>query len=195
MTRSNDSIILTPAPRSLPIVRLSDDGEHVVVLPQGDFDGPGDQPLHLPPVPKSLTDWVALLGERFRRVHRRCVATVLLLDVRTAGWSAAVPAQRCGRTAACWSAARVDFPHFPPDAVVAGSFQTRVLSPGEDPGDCPPPHDGLHFVHVLAGDGESQTIHSYFRAGGDTRPVPAADVIFDDLEAVIEQALPRLTLA
>ncbi|HEX8911284.1 MAG TPA: hypothetical protein VF796_02915 [Humisphaera sp.] len=191
-----------PSTRAVPVVRLSDDGEHVVVLdPRADAAGfaAGGVP-YLPPVPKSLTDWSALVCDRFRRAHGRCFAVVLLLELdrgRSDGvtpWAAVVPAQRCGRTAACWSVARADLPRFPDRAAVAGSFQTRALSPGEDPADCPPPHDGVHFVHTLAETpGGPQHIHCFLRAGGETRPVRADAVVFDDLAAAIAQARPRIT--
>lgn len=188
------------AARALPQLRLADNGAVVSVLPSAPT-GAGDErtaplfnPFGLPQVPKSLTDHLALLGERFHARHGRCVAAVLLLDVASRQWSWAIPAQRCARDAACWSASRADFPAFPPTALLAGSFQTRVLAEGEQPADCPPPHDGLHFVLVAGQRGEPPAIWSFVRAAGRTRHVPAADLIVDDLDAAIAQALPRLTL-
>lgn len=117
-----------------------------------------------------------------------------MLDRETRQWSSAIPAQRCAKDAACWSASRADFPDFPSAALLAGSFQTRVLADGEQPADCPPPHDGLHFVLVAGRHGAPPTIWSFIRAAGITRHVPAADLIVNDLDAAIDQALPQLTL-
>jgi hypothetical protein len=195
-----------PAVRALPQVRLADDRDVITVLPPATMAG-GDAftPFGLPQVPRSLTDWLAHLDERFHREHHRCVAAVLLLHPARASWAMAVPAQRCGREAACWSASVADFPWYPPGAVLAGSFQTRVLAPGEAPGDCPPPHDGCHFVLVLphrAGGATAASVPGaptagiwcFVRAGGVTRLVPADDVLYDDWRATIEQAMPRLRL-
>jgi hypothetical protein len=194
------------AARALPQIQLVDDGRTMRVLPPVRAAGADDDdaaapapsfaPFDFPRVPKTMTDFLALLGDRFRARHGRCVAAVLLLDAATRQWSSAIPAQRCARDAACWSASRADFPTFPRGALLAGSFQTRVLSAGESPADCPPPHDGLHFVLLLGRPGgDPPTIWCFVRAGGATRRVAAADVVVDDLDATIREALPRLTLS
>ena len=53
-------------------------------------------------------------------------------------------------------------------------------------------HDGVHFVHVISPDDHLQTVWSFVRAGGETRLVPASDVIYDDWEYAVGTALPRL---
>ncbi len=181
---------------ALPQARLSDDGPTILVLPP---QCPGSavpmfEPFGLPQLPKSLTDWLAILGERFRARHGRSIAAVLLLDTDCKQWSMVVPAQRCDRDASCWSASRKDFPDFPRNTLLAGSFQSRLLSSGEEPADCPPPHDGLHLVSIVGRKDEPPTVWCFVRAGCRTRLVRAVDLIADDWENVIVQALPRITL-
>src|SRR3954463_7176349 len=95
--------------RGPPQVRLVED-EHAVRVHLADGSvTAGFRPFGLPAVPQSLTDWCAIFCERFWAERRRCVAMVLMLDVQTRGWAMALPAQRCGRDAACWSTARADF--------------------------------------------------------------------------------------
>jgi hypothetical protein len=188
-----------PQPRALPQVRLVED-EHAVRVHLADGSVvAGFRPFGLPAVPQSLTDWTAIFCERFWADRRRCVAMVLMLDLKTRGWAMALPAQRCGRDAACWSTLRADFPQFPDTAVLCGTFQSRVLAAGEDPADAVPPVPGLHFVLSLPGTAEMQPgrVYCFVRTGaaaGSTRLVPADDVILDDWAAALEQALPRLTM-
>ena len=185
--------------RALPQVRLVED-EHAVRVHLADGTVvAGFRPFGLPAIPQSLCDWCAIFCERFWAERKRCVAMVLMLDVRTRGWAMALPAQRCGRDAACWSTARADYPQFPETAVLCGTFQSRILAPGEDPADAVPPAAGLHFVLSLPGTAEVQPgrVYCFVRtdaAAGSTRLVPAADVILDDWAAALEQALPRVTL-
>src|SRR4051794_1431908 len=185
--------------RALPQVRLVEDGDAVCVQLAGGAVVAGFRPFGLPPVPQSLTDWTAIFCERFWAERRRCVAMVLMLDLKTRGWAMALPAQRCGRDAACWSTLRADFPQFPETAVLCGAFQSRVLAAGEDPADAVPPVAGLHFVLSLPGTAEAQPgrVYCFVRtdaAAGSTRLVPADDVILDDWATALEQALPRLTM-
>lgn len=198
-TSASPNDLPPPPARALPQVRLVEDEHAVTVhLAEGSVTA-GFRPFGLPPIPQSLTDWLAIFSERFWAEQHRCVAAVLLLDIQSCGWAMALPAQRCGRDAACWSTLRSDFPQFPDTAVLCGTFQSRVLAEGEDPADAVPPIPGLHLVLSLPGTVEVQPgrVYCFVRTdavAGSTRLVPAADVIFDDWAAALEQALPRLTM-
>jgi hypothetical protein len=154
----------------------------------------GFEPFSLPQISQSLTDWCAFTTMRFWHDHQRALALLLLLDLPSRQWAAAIPAQHCSKHASCWSAAKADFPQFPPNSVLAGSYQSRILCSGEEPSDCPPPHDGLHFVQMLDSHSQAQVIWSFIRAQNQTRSVDGSSVILDDWAAAIDQAMPRLTL-
>jgi hypothetical protein len=139
-----------------------------------------------------LSDQLALFGELVHRRHARCVGVLLLLDAAH-DWTLRVPAQRCGRTAASWSVLARHVPQLGESHVLAGTYQTRVLGDGEDAADAPPPCDGVHFEHRLMPDCGS--VFSFLRAEGRIQPVPGDSVIHDDLEAALEECMPRLTLA
>jgi hypothetical protein len=181
--------------RALPQVRLLDQAQdqtvRVLSLREGDL---AFEPFPLPPVPRSVLDWLIVCGERFWRQHRRCIA-VLLLDTKTRQWALAIPAQRCGREAACWSTARGDFPSFPDSTVLCGSFQSRRLSGGDEPIDAVPPSDGVHFVHVIGHPSDPCKAHCFLRCESGTRAVAPPEVLIDDWLLMIEQAMPRLTLS
>jgi hypothetical protein len=179
--------------RALPQFTLDRDGRSTLARPApgSTLDFP---PFKLSAVPRSLADWCSHAAQRFWAERGRCLGIVLLFDVQTREWSVAIPAQRCGKTASCWSAARADFPAFPPHAVLGGSFQTRVLAGGEEPSDCPPPHDGIHLVQRAGPEPSPQPVWCLARRGGRTFTVEPEDVLFDDVELALHQATPRLTL-
>lgn len=179
--------------RALPQIVLCNDGSITMAKPAENTPF-NFKPFSLPPVPQSVTDWSALVAQRFWTDRGRCLGILLLLNVKSLQWSTAIPAQRCSPTASCWSAALADFPDFPPDTVLAGSFQTRVLSSGEEPIDCPPPSQGLHFVQSVRPDLKPQAIWSFVRVGDQTVAVDGCDVIFDDWSAALDQAMARLTI-
>jgi hypothetical protein len=193
-------------PRALTQVRLVRGAGVTIVEPSrppaevpGGGAGEGVEPFTafpMPRVPKSLADWVAIFGETFWQRHRRCAAALLLLGGAARRWGMTIPPQRCSRDSACWSTriedSSGDAAGPAGDGLLAGTFQTRVLTRGEDPADAPPPHDGLHFVHML-GEGEP-AIHCFVRAGGVCSAVSAADVLMDDWDYMLEQSLPRMQL-
>jgi hypothetical protein len=182
-----------PIPRALPQLTLDNEGPTTVAHPHR-----GSTltfvPFDLPLLPQNLTDWCAQVAQRFWIQRRRCLGLVLLLDVRTHEWTAAIPAQRCAKSASCWSAALADFTSFPPETVLGGSFQTRVLSRGEEPADCPPPHDGIHLVQRAGPEPSPHSVWCLARAGGSTFTVEPRDVLFDDVAVALEQAAPRLAV-
>jgi hypothetical protein len=180
-------------PRALPQLYLDNNGPVTVAHP-----AVGStlrfEPFNLPLMPQSMTDWCAQAAQRFWRQRQRCLGIVLLLNVRTREWTAAIPSQRCSKSASCWSAALADFPSFPPETILAGSFQTRLLGGGEEPADCPPPHDGIHLVQQAGPEPIPQPVWCLARAGGRTFDVKPHDVLFDDIDAALQQAAPRLTV-
>ncbi len=181
----------------LPQVRLVRRDKDVLVLPAAAAQGGGltaqsdFEPFPLAQLPKLLTDQLALFCELLHRRHGRCVGALLLLDGRAREWSFRIPAQRCGRTASCWSALARDVHQTSGGVLLAGTYQSRVLDGGEDVADAVPPCDGVHLVHVISP--QRQSIWTFVRAEGVTRRVPAEDVVFDDLEAALQECLPRLT--
>ena len=180
--------------RALPQVRLIRRNDKVLVAPTGESNAaPAFEPFALPKLPKCITDHIALFCERIQREHARCVGAVLLMDRKTKEWTIRLPVQRCGRTSSCWSALERDVPELTEDLFLAGSYQLRQLEPGEEPVDAPPPHDGVHFVHVIGP--KTQSIWTFLRAEGQTHRIPADVVIFDDMAAAIEEALPRLRMS
>ena len=192
-------------PRALPRLRLThrEDGFLVTAdgmapaIPPGAAVAPAFEPFRLPKMPKSMADQLVLFGDLVWRRHGRCVAVLLLMDPATRRWSFRVPAQRCGPAASCWSASAADVPRRARGGgpLLAGSYQTRLLAGGEAPGHAPPPHDGVHVVHQVgpAGGPGPQSVSVFLTAGGRMRPVAAEEVLLDDLEAGLEECLPRLT--
>ena len=180
-------------PTALPRIRLvrRDDATLVEPLLAG-AGADGCEPFRLAKLARSLANDLALFGELVWQQHRRCVGVLLLLDRRSHEWTYRVPAQRCGKGAACWSALRQDVSQVAEDHLLAGSYQTRLLAQGEESADAPPPHDGVHFVHVI--EPAPTAVWSCLRGEGHTHAVPADDVIYDDVQAALEECLPRLRL-
>lgn len=148
--------------------------------------------FELPVIPKSLTDWLALLGAEFLRRTDRCVAAVLLLHPERSEWRIGIPHQRCSHDASCWTIRPQDFPGVPHDACVGGTFQVRVLSAGERLQDAVPPTDGLHLILNMKEDG--QTIWTFLRLGEEVRSVPPRDFIQDDLDEALDKVMGRVEL-
>lgn len=183
-----------PGSPALPQVRLLRNGEDAVVAPlvpeNAGAGHPSFEPFKMTKLPRVLSDTLALLCDTVHQRHDRCMAIVLLLELGTQCWTFRVPAQRCSRTSSCWSVRRQDVADLPPDAVLAGSFQTRLLETGEEPADAVPLHDGLHLVQVL--EPERHVIWCFLRTQGRTETVPAPLVLFDDVEAWLADCRPRL---
>jgi hypothetical protein len=173
---------------SIPHARLSREGEGILIYPA--MAGNQTNAYALCRLPRSLADQLGTACQWFWQRHQRCLGILLLLEPEHHIWSVVIPAQRCSRDSACWSASRRDLPGIGPSMVLMGSFQSRMLGKGEDPADCPPPHDGLHLVMSI-GSGLPQ-VHTFLRCDGQTRPVPVSDVLFDDIEHLFEEAIGRL---
>jgi len=145
----------------------------------------GTEEFAMPPLSKSLADWLALGTNLYLQRRRRCVAVLLVFNLTTRLWGYGVPRQQAGRDAACWRMLKSDFPGMSPAVRVAGSLQIRVLSPGEEPHDVVPPFDGLHLVQVP--QQLQQTIWTFVRIDQQVNHVPAADVMHDDLEGLVSE--------
>ena len=113
------------------------------------------------------------------------------MNTRSRRWGYGFPAQRCSKTAACWSVARADFPEMEDDVYVGGSFQSRVFVRGEDPQDAVPPADGLHVVLSLRED--EHDLGVFLRADDRIRRVAVEDIIRDDWAVTLEEVRHRLT--
>ena len=176
---------------ALPQVRLIRRDDETLVVPAKLYrDSEAPEPFRLPKVPKVLTDALAIFCEEIHRRHGRCVAVLLLLESKNKEWNFRVPAQRCSRGSSCWSVLRSDVPDVPADALLAGSYQSRVIEPGESPEDAVPPSPGVHFVHAIHPD--HQGIWCFLRDDERTERVPAPHVVFDDMAAWVAEAIPRL---
>jgi hypothetical protein len=191
---SSSTSIASDDGRAFPKLKLCLKPVGVDVTPTvSPTDRPDAATVPLCQIPKSLADSLTTACLWFWRRHHRCVGIVLLLDPVRQSWTAVIPAQRSSADSACWSAARRDIPGTDPDTAIAGSFQSRVLAPGEELADCPPPHDGVHIVMSVGG--ETVGLAAFLRCGGVTRPVPPQDVLFDDLELMFLAAADRIVLA
>ncbi|MDB5358379.1 MAG: hypothetical protein JWN24_4832 [Phycisphaerales bacterium] len=187
----SDSASTVPAARALEHVRLflKDGVAHVA---PSDGTPAGTAPIPLPPIPMSLTEWLAFFGQKFLARHRRCAAALLLLDCSTGLWAMTLPAQRAGRDACCWEITGRHLPVVPPGMLVAGSFQTRVFSPGEAVADAVPPVDGVHLVHHQVG-GQFR-VDCFVCMQGAISPIPVEVLLVDDMEIALQSAMPRITL-
>lgn len=177
--------------RALPQVRLvRRDEQTLVVPPKPRPDTVQPEPFAMPKVPKVLVDGLAMYCEMLRQRHERCAGILLLLEAKRREWTFRIPAQRCSRMASCWSVLRRDVPDVPEDALLCGTFQSRVLNDGEGPADAVPPVDGAHFVMAVRAD--DRAVWSYLRCGGRTELVQPQVVLFDDLNALLEESLSRM---
>src|SRR5207249_1161278 len=187
-------------PVALPQVRITRSEDATWVSPPAAAATTGDvanealnfSQFPLVKLPKSLSDQLAAFAQQIWITHSRCVGILLLLDPCARSWSFAVPRQRAGANASCWSGLRADALGAEDHHLLAGSFQSRTLEPGEDPADAPPPHDGIHLVY--APSPQPQRIYTFLRSEGKTLLVPAQDLLFDDLQAALREYLPRLGL-
>jgi hypothetical protein len=114
------------------------------------------------------------------------------LDSRTHDWITAIPAQRCSRDASCWSTRKEDVDGLPSNQLLAGSFQCRVLSPGDELADSVPHLDGVHMVLQLTP--EHNALAVFLRMGGIVQAALVDRVFVDDWENMLRRVKSRLTL-
>src|ERR1051326_1485978 len=130
MTGDNQS---DESARSVTQIRLYE-GDHVImVTPRCEDEDPAPSSFdafELPQLPRSLSDWLLALCQRFWQQHQRCLSAVLLLDAQSHSWGTAVPMQECSRDSSHWSLRHDDVSCLPDGQLLAGSFQWRILSRG-----------------------------------------------------------------
>lgn len=155
--------------------------------------GTAADPFHLPLIARTMTDFISSTCEHIWQVNGRCMGAMLLFDVVSRHWSFHVPNQRAGRGASSWVASPEDLAGLPESAVIAGTFQSRVLEPNESPVDAvPPAFAGIHMVQVI--DGKRRTVWCFATIRGVTKRVDASDVILDELSLVLRECDRRLDL-
>src|SRR5882724_5266700 len=173
----------TPAqPDPIDLVRLTRSENRFLVHPPAHLRLPS---FVLPPLPMSVTNRCLVMAQSFWATHRRCIGFLLLMDCENHRWGCGIPTQRCSADAACWNINRRDFDELPASSVVAGSFQSRVVSNLEELVDAPPPCPGLHLVHRVGGDYNGPEIATFLRAGEICLPIQPEVALFDDWSAAL----------
>jgi len=142
------------------------------------------------PVPASRMDWLVAAAGRLWRQRRRCLAALLLAEPAPGAWTIRLPRQRCGEAGVSWSVTAEDFAGLGPDWVLGGTFQ--ATSRIDNLAELVPAADGLHFV-LAHGVHETQ-LRGFVRVAGDLQPAGEQPVMVNDWKAVIDAAMPRLTL-
>jgi hypothetical protein len=148
--------------------------------------------FRLRPLPDQILEWLCELGQRHWQKRRRCLAALLLVHVPTRHWTPRLPRQQCRPDRCTWQNIASDFPDLMHQHALAGSYQTR--SAGQQrPGEYLPPIDGLHIVHELPLSPIS--LRMYMRTGRRISTLVPREFLVGMRQAVIKEALPRLTLA
>ncbi len=176
-------------------IRLRLDGTAILVNAQDQDSGEisvANPSIALPPLAKSMTDWLAIFCEIFWQRHERCVSVLLLLDLATRRWSFEVPAQRCSRDASCWTARYGVSADPSRKPVLAGTYQSRLLAENEQVSDAVPPIPGAHFVHVI--EQTCRGVYTFLRIDEELHALQPQVLIVDDLEAMMAECRPRVRL-
>jgi hypothetical protein len=185
-----------PVARPFDALRLLGSGGHWLVAPTAEIgEGVSFPPFILPRVPQSRVAWLVACGDRVWQRRQRCLAALLLLGTRCGRWTLRLPQQRCGPDAACWTASADNLSGPPSDLRLAGSYQTRVLAPGEQAIETVPALDGVHLVQVIEPARGTGPLWVFVRSAGRVRDVRPDRVVGDDLAEAIDEAMPRLRLA
>jgi len=163
-------------------------GGQLVVHPPAHY---GIDPFILPPLPKSLADFLAQICLQFYEDNKRCLTMLLMLDCDLRSWGSGIPRQRAGPDGASWQPAKEDFSGARPHTLVAGSFQTRNFMPGDNPKDAVPNTDGVHLILALNLD---ETIHCFVGCGGKALTAIAWQIINNDVAMMIDASMNRITL-
>jgi hypothetical protein len=190
MSETNDQNTCSRDPlRPLVLCRADD---HWLASPaKGDRSrGRGFAPFYLPLPPRQLVDWLVVAGQRFWNQRQRCMAALLLIDVRFHRWTLRLPRQRCGSDAASWTNSAEDLVPLAPTLRLAGSFQT--LAGPQFPEDLVPSVAGFHFMLSLTA---RCPLRAFVLQGGDLKSVEPSAVLANDWAEVLEEAMPRLHLA
>jgi len=180
------------SPLPLENVRLIRQNQTMLVSTPENAHSHPFEPFELPPIHKSLCNWMFQLADDFRQQYQRCLAILLFLDCQTRNWGLGIPSQRASHDTSCFWARRDDFAHFGPSIYVAGSFQTRIFSPEEQPADAVPNSDGLHLV--LQVEGESACLFAFLRSREQLQSILPDRIILDDLTAALARCMDRVQL-
>lgn len=100
----------------------------------------------LPRVHSGMTATLTQMVNNHRDLHGRCMAAMLLLDVRTRMWEWRVPWQRCWVSFAAWQPDRVEGLALGGDLRLAGSFQSVAENDPAEVLQHVPPIVGIHFI-------------------------------------------------
>lgn len=180
-----------PHPQLRPITLIRSEGLWLASPAKGECSAArGFAPFPLPPVPRSLLDWLVVAGQRFWNRHHRCMAALLLVDCQGGGWTLRLPRQRCGPEFARWSAAAADHPDLPASMRLGGSFQT--LAGDDAPQLAVPTVPGFHFTLAVT---ERHPLAAFVSRGREAIAVEPSSLLADDWGQTLHAALPRLHLA
>ena len=149
----------------------------------------GFVPFHLPPVPRSLIDWLIVGGRQFWNSRHRCLAALLLIDCKRGGWTLHLPRQHCGTDLARWSTTANELPQYSGSLRIGGSFQTINHGPAAD---AVPVAGGFHFTLCMS---SPNPLNAYVRYGEEILAINAAALIANDWADNIDAARPRIQLA
>lgn len=177
----NDYAVPRPCER---FVRLRSEAQCIVA------ELPGANVASFLPVPASRMDWLVAAAGRLWRQRRRCLAALLLAEPATGGWTIRIPRQQCGEAGVAWVVTVDDFSGLGPEWVLGGTFQATSREDGLP--ELVPAADGLHFV-LVHGVEETQ-LRGFVRVAGVLQPAGERPVMLNDWKAVIDAAMPRLTL-
>ena len=184
--------------RPIGLVRLVENGSNWLAVPPRS-PAPGEKPFHpfvLPRIPESMLHWLTLGAQRVWRQHERCLAALLLVSTSTGRWTLRLPRQHCGPYAACWTTLADDLPGLSADMRLAGSYQSRVVAPGDDAADTVPRVDGVHLVQGVRPAGPPWPLWTFVRVARiGARDVRPDRVVANDWAEAVDEAMPRLRFA
>lgn len=156
----------------------------------GDENDRAFLPFYIPLPPRRLIDWLVVVGHRFWRQRRRCMAALLLVDCCSGHWTLRLPHQRCGTERADWSTSHDDFKDLPDSIRVGGVFQTVAGATVRQ--ECLPVEDGFHFILSVI---SYAPMTAMVRHSAGIERVEPIQIVTNDWEQTIDAAMPRLRIA
>ena len=149
-------------------------------------------PLRLPTLPWSLHFWLCSLSESFEARHKRCLATLLILDCENGSWlRPRIPKQICEAGKSRWTTA-LETPLCARQRV-AGSFQTMSLTESSPGLEAIPLFDGVHILQSRQSDSQPM-VRGYVRFQNEIQPLHLHQMIVDDWEQAMAEARERMIL-
>ncbi|HVU46084.1 MAG TPA: hypothetical protein VHD85_08160 [Terracidiphilus sp.] len=152
---------------------------------------PTAQTYPIPRIPQSLIDFLIGVGMHFYNESTRCLSAILHLDLENGHWSFAIPPQRCHATHATWSLKAEDLSEISDGYFIAGSVQVVAGVEEEPPLEESFNFDGVHIV-IRLDDGRF-SVGLIVIAGGERCDLSRIQIVHNQLENLIEAALPDLT--